>query len=217
MEKVIIIGASGHAAEIQDYITAFNQAANQEKIQISGFLDDDPHAYEGYLFRAPYLGDIKNHRVDKGHLYVLGIANYQYRRMIVELFLNKGARFITLIHPSAYVSESAEIGEGCILGPNTNVGPNVRIGAFTLMNSRSSCGHDTVVGKYNFISPNVCFSGGTMIGDENLFGINCATKPGIQIGDKNKIEAGMVLDKNIADNTIVFFRYKEKVIAVPKS
>ena len=112
--------------------------------------------------------------------------------------------------------ESAQIGKGVVIAPYANVGPNVKIGEFTFLNSRSSIGHDTVVGKYNFISPNVCFSGFTVIGDENLFGINSATIPGIKIGSRNKIAAGIVLDKNVGDDSVVFYRYKEKIIAVPK-
>ena len=54
-------------------------------------------------------------------------------------------------------------------------------------------------------------------GNENLFGINSATIPGILIGNRNKIAAGMVLDQNVGDESVVFYRYKEKVIAYPKS
>jgi UDP-3-O-[3-hydroxymyristoyl] glucosamine N-acyltransferase len=90
------------------------------------------------------------------------------------------------------------------------------IGKYTLINSRCSLGHDTVVGDYNFISPNVCFSGFSEVGDENLFGINSATIPGIRIGNRNKIAAGMVLDANVGDDSVVFYRFKERIFAVPK-
>jgi len=103
-----------------------------------------------------------------------------------------------------------------IIGPNANIGPNVRIGSYTLINSRCSLGHDTVVGECNFISPNVCFSGFTTVGDENLFGINSATIPGVKVGNRNKIAAGMVLDGDIGDDSVVFYRFKERVIAVPR-
>ena len=52
--------------------------------------------------------------------------------------------------------------------------------------------------------------------DDNLFGINSATIPGIKVGSKNKIAAGMVLDKDVGDDSVVFYRYKERIIAVPK-
>jgi UDP-3-O-[3-hydroxymyristoyl] glucosamine N-acyltransferase len=146
----------------------------------------------------------------------MGIANLKYRKSFVEQYIEQGARFITLIHPTAYVSPSALIGSGVIIGPMANIGPNVTLGDFTLINSRSSMGHDTHLGKFNFMCPNVCCSGFTTIGDENLFGINSATIPGIKVGDRNKIAAGMVLDKNVGNNEVVFYRFKEKVIAKPR-
>lgn len=216
MKDVIIIGAGGHGAEIDEYIKITQARTGVKELNVVGFLDDDPDNYARYKLSAPLLGNIQDHIIIKDHFYIIGIANLKYRRLFVDSFKEKGAEFITFIHYSAYVSESAKIGEGSIIGPNANIGPNVRIGKYTLVNSRCSMGHDTIVGDYNFISPNVCFSGFTEIGDENLFGINCATIPGVKVGSRNKIAAGMVLDQNVGDDEVVFYRFKEKVIAVPK-
>lgn len=216
MKDIIVIGAGGHAAEIDEYIKYSSRITGKTEFNVIGFLDDNPDNYSRYKFSAPLLEGVRNHRVLKGPYYVIGIANMKYRRSFVDRFKIEGAEFISLVHCSSYVSESATIGEGTIIGPNANIGPNVKIGNFTLINSRCSLGHDTVIGDYNFISPNVCFSGFTEIGDENLFGINSATIPGIKIGNRNKISAGMILDQNIVDDTIVFHRFKEKIIAVPK-
>ena len=73
------------------------------------------------------------------------------------------------------------------------------------------------MGDYNVISPNVCLSGFTEVGNENFFGINSATLPGIKVGDRNKISAGMILDQNVEDDSVIFHRFKERVIAVPKN
>jgi sugar O-acyltransferase (sialic acid O-acetyltransferase NeuD family) len=217
MTDVIIIGAGGHAAEIDEYIRHSQKTTGRKELNISGLLDDNPDNYHRYKFSAPLLGGIQSHEIIGGGTYIIGIASLKYRRNFVEKFKTAGALFITFVHCSAYVSESSFIGEGSIIGPNANIGPNVKVGAFTLINSRSSLGHDTVVGDYNFISPNVCLSGFTSVGDENLFGINSATIPGITIGSRNKIAAGMIVDQNVGDDTVVFYRFKERVIAVPRS
>jgi sugar O-acyltransferase (sialic acid O-acetyltransferase NeuD family) len=216
MKDIIIIGAGGHGAEIDEYIIYSKKKCADQSINVIGFLDDNPDNYRNYKFSAPLLGGVRDHKVRKDCSYIMGIANLQYRKMFVEKFSGEGADFITFIHCDAYISESAKIGIGVVIAPFVNVGPNVKIGDFTFLNSRSSMGHDTEVGKYNFISPNVCFSGFTIVGDENLFGINSATIPGIKIGNRNKIAAGMVLDKNLEDDSVAFYRYKEKIIAVPK-
>jgi sugar O-acyltransferase (sialic acid O-acetyltransferase NeuD family) len=216
MKKIIVIGAGGHGAEIDEYITYSQKKCDEKSLKVVGFLDDNPANYQKYKFSAPLLGGVRDHIVRSDCHYIMGIANLKYRKLFSDKFSKDGADFITFIHCEAYVSESALIGKGVVIAPYVNIGPNVKIGDFTFLNSRSSMGHDTVVGKYNFISPNVCFSGFTQIGDENLFGINSATIPGIKVGNRNKIAAGMVLDKNIDDDSVAFYRYKEKIIAVPK-
>lgn len=216
MQNILIIGAGGHSAELDDYIVFSNNRTKNPGFKIIGYIDDNPENYKAYRFSASYLGSIKEHSVRNDCHYLIGIANLEYRKYFIESFLFRGARFAGLIHPTAFVSPSAKIGEGVVICPMANIGPNVVIGDYTMINSRCSIGHDTKVGKFNFISPNVCFSGFTEIGDENLFGINSATIPEIKVGNRNKIMAGMVLDKPVGNGEVVFYRFKEKVIAVPK-
>lgn len=215
MKRIIIVGAGGHSAEIDDYINMGKNGAEGE-MEVIGFIDDNPLQYDGYRFSAPFLGGIKDHSVRTDCYYIMGIANIKYRRPILERFLGDGAKFTTFIHPTATISPSATIGDGVVIALHVNIGPNVVVGDFSLINSRCSLGHDTRIGKYNFISPNVCFSGFSTVGDENLFGINSATIPGITVGNRNKIMAGMTLDKNVGDDETVFYRFKEKVIAFQK-
>lgn len=217
MKKVIVIGAGGHAAELNDYIQhdKFNRN-NSNGLEIIGFIDDDELVYSQYAFGAPFLGSISSHQPKKDIHYLVGIAKLEFRKSIVEAFLNKGAKFTSFLHPDAFISPSASIGDGTVVAPNVNLGPNTKIGQFSMINSRSSIGHDSRIGDFNIISPNVCFSGNTIVGNENLFGINSATIPGIQVGHKNKIMAGMILDKNIGDGEVIFYRYKERIIAVNK-
>lgn len=217
MTDIIIIGAGGHAAEIDEYIRYNEKITGITEFNVIGFLDDNPDNYARYKFSAPLIGGVSNNKAIKGQSYIIGIAGLKYRRFFVDSYKEDGANFKSLIHCGAYISESAIIGEGCVIGPNANIGPNVKIGNYTLINSRCSMGHDSLVGDYNFISTNVCFSGFTKVGNENLFGINSATIPGIKVGSRNKIAAGMILDQNVGDDTVVFYRFKEKIIALPKN
>jgi sugar O-acyltransferase (sialic acid O-acetyltransferase NeuD family) len=217
MTDIIIVGAGGHAAEIDEYIRFTQKITGLRRLNIIGFLDDNPENYAMYEFSAPLLGGVKDHKVHRGQYYVIGIGSLEYKRSLIDCLKARGAKFASFIHSSAYISESAIIGDGTIIGPNATIGPNVIVGNYNLINSRCSLGHDTVIGDYNIISPNVCFSGFTKIGDENLFGINSATIPNITVGNKNKISAGMILDQNVGDNSVVFYRFKEKVIAIPRA
>lgn len=132
MKDIIIIGAGGHGAELNDYIE-YNNLHSANTLSVRGFLDDDPENYSRYKFSAPLLGGVKNHRPITDFQYIIGVANLAYRRNIVDRFLSAGAEFVSLIHISACISPSATIGHGVVIGPNVNIGPNVKIGDYTYL------------------------------------------------------------------------------------
>jgi hypothetical protein len=99
MKKVIIVGSGGHGAELDDYIRYGIKSRKGEALEIVGYLDDNPDNYHRYKFSAPLLGSIKDHEIRSDCSYIIGIANLTYRRKIVESFLEKGAEFISYIHP----------------------------------------------------------------------------------------------------------------------
>jgi acetyltransferase EpsM len=182
MKKVILIGAGGHAAELRDYIRFNNNMPNRKKIEVEGFIDDDPSTYEHYAYEEAFLGAIKGHEVRQDVCYLMAIANLKYRRLIIERFIEEGAELIGFIHPTALISPSAEIHPSAVI---------------------SHIGHDTQIGDYNFISPQVALSGNTKIGNENLLGTNSATIPGVKIGNNNLIGAGAIVIKDLPDGVTV--------------
>jgi acetyltransferase EpsM len=210
--NIVIIGAGGHAAELRDYVNHNNLAHPESKLVVIGYIDDNGSNYHHYGFSEPFLGSIKDHSIRTDVSYLMGIANLDFRKPIIDLFKKKGAKFIGLIHPTAILSPSAEIGEGVVVSHNASVGPKVKIGNFNMLNSRCTIGHDSVIGDYNFISPQVAISGNTTIGNENLLGTNSCTIPGMTIGNKNKVAAGMIVYKPIGDNETVIFRHQERLV-----
>lgn len=212
VKQVLMVGAGGHAAELRDYINHLNATSRSPQLQVVGFIDDNRQGYDHYGFTEPFLGSIADHTVRADVMYLMGIANLEYRKQITEKLLAKGARFTGLIHPTALISPSARLAEGVVVSHNVSVGPKVTIGRFTMLNSRCTIGHDSVIGDYNFISPQVAISGNTRIGNENMIGTNACTIPGMSIGSRNKIAAGMVIYKPVGDDETVIFRHKEKLI-----
>jgi acetyltransferase EpsM len=217
MKKIIIVGAGGHAAEVVDYINFINGIPNLEnhlKWQVIGLIDDNENNYHLYNYNYPFLGDIKNHEVNHEVNYLIAIANIKFRKIIVEALLKKGVIFCNLIHPTAIVSPTAKIGIGNVISHNVSIGPNVVIGNFNLLNSRCTIGHDTKIKDFNFLSPQTVTGGGAEIGSQNFFGTNVAVLPRTTVGTNSTISAGMVVDKNIPDNSTFFHRFKEKVLVI---
>lgn len=212
MKKLIIIGCGGHAAEIVDYINIINDISKTKKYNLLGFVDNTDKYYLHYAFKEKFLGNANDHLVIKDVYYILGIGDMSIRRKVIDEYLTKGAKFETIIHPTALISKSAKIGQGSLIAHNVSIGPKASIGNFCVINSRSTIGHDSIIGENNFISPQVVVGGFAKIGNENMLGTNSCVIPKINIGNFNKIMAGMPILNNVKNNEIVFFRYKEKIV-----
>ena len=59
MTDVIIIGAGGHGAEIDEYIKYSQNISGIRSLNVIGFLDDDPGNYARYKLSAPLIGAIE--------------------------------------------------------------------------------------------------------------------------------------------------------------
>ena len=213
MRKLVIIGVGAHAKEIEELIDEINELSETPKYEIIGYYDNNSELYEKYDFKAPFCGSDDDIVIQDDLSFVIGVGSATARERISKQL--KEAKFETIIHPEAHVSKSAKIGEGCIITRGVGVGPMVKIGSFCLLNG-GSIAHDCEVGDYNVFGPKSILCGAVTVGNSNFFGTDCSVIPQIEIGNNNTIEAGMVVTKNIGDDTTVFYRYKEKLFFTKK-
>lgn len=217
IKKIIVFGTGAVAAEITSYLED-SDWGDKEGIKIKGYITSDKSGVEDwsrYRYEAPYLGIFDEYHVDVEDYFVIAFGNCDAKEKVVQRIRNLGGHFITLVHPTAIVARTARIGEGNIIGPASIIGPNAKLGDFNLLTSQSVISHDCKIGSYNFFSSSL-LCGHTQVGDGNYFGVHATTIPDISIGNHNVIQAGMVMNKSVENDTTVFYRYKEKIIAVPK-
>jgi acetyltransferase-like isoleucine patch superfamily enzyme len=217
MKKLIIVGTGAVAAEITSYLEDTNWGRDSE-IEIKGYLEYEQNIekyWKMYKFNKLVLGDIDTYEVNEDEYFAVCMAKISFRNDFITKLQKKKAKFINLIHPSVIVARTAQIGIGNIIYPYSQVGPNARIGNFNLLTCNTIISHDSIVGDNNFIAGDgIC--GHVIIGNDNVFGVRSVVIPEKNIGNRNVIQAGMIVDKNINNDTTVFHRFKEKVIAIPK-
>jgi len=212
MKNLIIIGCGSHAAELVDYIEYINKYSVTMKYNIKGLIDNTHTHYDHYNYNYKFMGNVDDHIVDPNIFYLMGIGNMAIRIKVFNEFKLKNAKFTGIIHPTALISDSAEIGEGTVISHHASIGPKAIIGSCNVINSRCTIGHDSIIGENNFLSPQFVLGGYAKIGNNNLLGTNSCVIPEIEIGNNNKIMAGMVITNNVHNDETVFYRYKEKLI-----
>jgi len=112
---------------------------------------------------------------------------------------------LNIVHKTAFISESASIGEGNYIGAVSYIGPFAKIGNCNYLSSGSLVEHHTVVGDLNSWGPKCSTSGGCVIGDNVCFGTQIGMVYNISVGSGCSVSSGVVLDKSIGNNKIVRF------------
>ena len=219
MRNVIILGTGGCASEVTFYIEDNNKRLPEnEKINLIGYIDYADHVkdhYDRYDFKAPVLGDIDSYQPKPDEEVLIAVMDIQFRRKMIEALTKKGAKIGSFFHHTVVKPDNLDIGVGNICGPFCMLEKYATIGNYNLLTSYCFISHDSIVGDNNFFSV-AGVAGSVKVGNNNYFGIRSFTIPGVEIGNNNVIQAGMCVDKSIKDDTTVFYRFKEKVMAIPK-
>src|SRR5450432_2669180 len=217
MKNIVIVGSGAVAAELTSYIEDNNiYSAVNDKMNIIGYLDTEENTikyWSRYKFKHPVLSDVDQYVIQENDHFIIGIANIEFRKKMIEILYSKRAKIIGFSHRTAIVANSGVIGNGNIIYPHCILGPNSVIGDNNILTSYSFISHDCKIGNNNLFST-AGLSGNVTVGDDNFFGIRSTVLPNISIGDRNTIQAGMIVDKEVNNDCIVFHRFKEKIIAI---
>ena len=185
MNRLIIIGASGHGKVVAD-IAKLN---GYEDIV---FLDNDPSIHTCAAY--PVLGPDTMTAELQGDLFI-AVGNSGTRKRLMER--DKNRYFPLLIHPAAVVAEGAEIGQGSVVMAGSVINPGVRLGKGCIVNTSSSIDHDCRVGNFVHVSVGAHISGSVIIGECTWIGTGAAVSNNVNICGECMIGAGAAVVKDI--------------------
>lgn len=198
-KPVIIVGAGGHAKVLVDALIASGR-------EIVGLTDLEVAQGTEVLANACVLGDddaITSYDPDNIEL-VCGLGSVSKtlsRDRLYTDFSNRGYQFAIVRHPSATISQYAEIGKGCQIMAGAVVQCGVRLAENVVINTAASVDHDCVIGRSSHIAPGVHLSGDVVIGENTHIGISAAIIQGVKIGKECLVGAGAVALIDLEDGT----------------
>lgn len=185
--KIIILGAGGHAKVIADI-------ALKCGYEVCGFLDDNAKADK--ILGFPILGKIEDCLKFTDCEFVIGIGSNAVRKMLSEKY---ALSYATLIHPSAQIGAEVTIGNGTVVMANAVINPCTVIGNHVVINTASVVEHDNVIENYVHISPRAVTCGTVKIGEGVHVGAGATVINNISVCSGVIIGAGAAVVKNIAE------------------
>lgn len=203
MKNIYIISTSGFASEVTEYILDNND------YRIKGYFDINENDYKKYNYEAPFLGNEKDFNFSCDDNLVIAVADYKLRNKIYLDLKNQGVNFPNILHKSAFISKSSNIGEGSVICPFVTITSNVNIGKNFQANIYSYVAHDCIIGDNVTFAPSVKCNGNVVIEDNVYIGTGVIIHQGkpnkpLIIGKGAIIAAGSVVTKSIPNGMIVF-------------
>jgi UDP-perosamine 4-acetyltransferase len=200
-KRIVIIGAGGHAGVVIDTLKALGS------FHIHGLVDRDRDTWGATRHGCKVLGGddvLSSIRIAGVRQAFLGLGMIQpssLRKTCAALTAKIGFKFPTLVHPTAWVSPSATLGDGTFIGPLAVVNSSAVIGEHVIINSGAIVEHDCQVGSFSHVASGACLAGGVVVGAETLIGARAVVRQGLEIGYRVLVGAGAVVVKSVPNQT----------------
>lgn len=191
--KVFIIGAGGHAKVIVSTVLAAG-------IEITGIYDDNQEKWGGDVLGIPVRGPISSIKKSQDINAIIAIGDNKTRKAIADKL--DYVRWISIIHPEAYVHTSVRLGEGSVVFAKAIIQPDTVIGNHCIVNTGSTIDHDCTIGNYVHIAPGVNLAGEVCLEEGVFCGIGSKAITGIKIGKWTTIGAGGVVVNDLPEGSI---------------
>lgn len=192
------------------------ETLRQEGHEIVGWLDDNKALHGASYWGNTVLGGmdwlLTCNRKNLGAIVAIG---YSAARVQVAAKLKAmGVTLVNSIHPSAIVMRGVQLGHGNIVCPAAVIEPGVKVGNCVLVNTAATVGHDSVLEDGAWIAPGVHTGGAVRIGRQAYVSVGALILAGVSIGEGAVVAAGVVVNRHVPPNTIIFSGKSNKVVKI---
>lgn len=203
MYDLVLTGGGGHCLSVLDTIYRINRYTD---IAIT-----DPDIEVGtevlnsrVVGGDSALADIFNSGCRKAFITVGSIKDTGVRRKLYSLLKETGFELITVVDPSAVVSDSALIEEGAFVGKNAVVNAAAVIGTSAIVNTGAVIEHECHVGEFSHIACGSILCGNVTVGHDCLIGAGATVIEGITIGNNAVVGAGSIVLRDVKESETVY-------------
>lgn len=208
--KIFIVGASTLAAILhEEFIVSQGE-------DFGGFVADDPAKHESRSFNGHPIVSFEYLRSEiYSKIELLMGVGYSglngHRKRLFEALSADGFNFGTRIHPTAYVSNSASVGQGSIIMAGSVVEPGAIVRDNSFIGSNCTVAHDSEIGSHCWLASGSVIAGNCSIGDRTFVGVKSAITDNVRVGAKSFLGAGAIIARDTAEGSVWLSRGAEKI------
>lgn len=201
---LVVIGGGEHARVVIDAARSLPGA-----FRVLGFADPGPCEETISRMGVAHLGD-------DAACIGLAIANVLYvsglgttgtgdrRPLILQPYFDAKVEFATVIHASAWVSDSAHLEAGAVVLGGAQVNTGARLGAHAVVNTGAVVEHDVTLGAFVMVAPGAVIGGGATVGEGSYVGLGARVRDHVGLGERVLVGMGAVVTAAVlSDLTVV--------------
>jgi acetyltransferase EpsM len=200
--RLVIYGAGGHGCSLAALVR------QSEDFDIIGFLDDgvpqgmdvDDLPVLGGANHLPTLAEAGIRLAING---VGGVGDLPARLAVYAKLAEAGFFCPTVIHTTAFIEDSATLGDGIQVFPMAYVGIRVDVGYGCIINTGAIVSHDCTLAPYVNLSPGATLAGGVKVGEAALIGMRATVNLNVTVGKRARIGNGATVKSDVPDNGVV--------------
>jgi sugar O-acyltransferase (sialic acid O-acetyltransferase NeuD family) len=195
---LVVVGAGGFGRETVDAVRAMN--ARGALWRLLGYIDDNPSLAGQQVNGVPVLGGVRELGNLPNAFVVVTTGrpdNYASRPGFIASLDLPAERYATIVHPSAAVSASSQVGPGCVLLACAVLTSGVQIGAHVRIMPHATLTHDDIVGDFSTLASGVCLGGGVRIGQCAYVGAGALVREDRRVGAGALVGMGAVVTVDI--------------------
>lgn len=189
MSDLILIGAGRQSKAI---IAAARQAGQR----VCGIYDDDSTRWGQLIAGVPIVGCLALAPTTRLPA-VLGYDNPQERKAVAERI---EVRWTNIVHPRAYLDQSAKIGPGTIILEGAVAQADVAIRRHVIVSANVTISHDSIVESYAQLWPGVVLAGSVRVGEGANLETGALVIPNISIGAWALLGPRAVVLRDVPEN-----------------
>jgi sugar O-acyltransferase (sialic acid O-acetyltransferase NeuD family) len=196
-KPVALIGYSGHSFVALEILRSMGMF-------VEGYCDIQKKELDP--FRLNYLGTEADPAVLtelRKFLCFVSIGDNRLREKLSTYLSVARCEFINAIHPRAFVSDSAKVGQGVMIGPGAIINALAIIAEGVICNSGSVIEHECKLDSFVHVAPGAVLCGNVTVGARTLIGAGAVIRPNVKIGMDVIIGAGSMVLRDVPDNSKV--------------
>lgn len=200
--KAVIIGARAQGRVAVDLLLSSIDRTSFNAIEL---VDDNPERWGTQLNKVDVCGPVAKLKDEDKNKFsaLIALGNPLIRRKLALALGPAGIQFFNLVHRSAYIAPSAQLGVGNTICANAVVNSNAILANHILVNTSAVVEHDSILADFVTVGPACSVGGRVELGSGSFIGSNSTILARVKIGEGSVVAAGSIVTKDVPANTLV--------------